>query len=144
MICQDGRQDVEIDDSLRHFYADLTKFLTQNRRQLSKKCTSSTGEKLESELNPILVSNAVSVVILPTRFIESFGGSFWIVRPRLDVGIEIGRLRIEHAGGNPAHTKSDSIDDLLPIYDHCHGLPHPFVVEKRSFVIPNDEGDGGD
>jgi hypothetical protein len=49
MICQDGRHNVEIDDSLGHFYADLTKFLTQNRRQLRKKVSSSTGEKLESE-----------------------------------------------------------------------------------------------
>src|SRR2546425_8836098 len=77
-------------------------------------------------------------MILPACLVEKFTRPFWIVRKRLDIGIEVSHARIELRYPNFAQTQANRIDQLLAVHQHRHGLTDAFVLEIWALVVPED------
>ena len=79
-------------------------------------------------------------MIFPSRLVKKLRRAFRIVWPRLDIRIEVAGGRNEWRAGDPAKTKSNGVDNLLPVQQHRQRLAHVFILEERPILVPCDVG----
>src|SRR5207237_7159351 len=62
--------DREVHDSVRHFDAGVTEFLSHDGRELLERCATAGTEEFKLELDAIFIPDAVPVVIFPASLIK--------------------------------------------------------------------------
>src|SRR5439155_6747510 len=124
--------------SFFHLNSDFSKLFPDDRHQLRKDRTAVVSLKFKREFDSVFVPYAVTIMIDPTGLFQKLYGALWVVRPGLDVRIELFRSGIKVRGRYAPKTETNRLDHLLPVHQHRHRLTYTLVFEKRAVLIPTN------